>query len=289
MKSYTHSIFTKLGIPPALALGIFGIYKMLFDQTENAKLVLLLGLAVLIAVFVILVAILYFKTALNTYFLTDDGLMVKSPFKTKVVAWEEIAWVRINNPLKYIRIIDRESKTIVFSSTDAFPGIQDFLNEVYTRSSCNVAQPKFKAFNAVLCVVAILMTATVLILFKDDAELSLNGIRTDGLVTLVKELDPILEIRSGDYKVNYLFEYNDKKIEGSTTVAPTQRPNVGETLNITFSRTNPSLSKLSSQVSLRWISALGISIVLLIYTVTQAIKFVQEPRESQFTETPPTQ
>ncbi len=273
MKSYTHSIFVKLGIPPALAFGVFGIYHLLFNQTDTAKPILIIGLAIFLSVFVILVSILYFKTALNTYFVTDDGLMVKSPFQTKVVAWNEVAWARINDPLKYIRVIGRDGKTIVFSSVDAFPNVQSFLDEIFTRSGCKVVRPKFKAFNFVLFIAAIVMTGILVGLFRDDMELTIMGERATGTITAVEELEPLIESRGGDFEARYTFPYQDEVIDGVTTVAPKEVPEIGETVNITFSIANPSLSKFTSQVSLRWIIALAFAIYFIVFTIARAIKF----------------
>lgn len=87
----------------------------------------LTGISELLAV---LTSYLFLRFAIVRYYVIEEDLMVKGLFSTKVRGWDELGILKVNPNLKYLSVRDKDGKLVVFSSTDYFKDVQEFIDEI---------------------------------------------------------------------------------------------------------------------------------------------------------------
>jgi hypothetical protein len=113
-------------------------YRSSVDHFVHGGIVLrivLVGVCVILSLFTVW---LYWKTGLNRYQATDEGLVVSRLQARRVIPWEEIDEM-IWNRLAHCVFIKGKGRTLVFTSTDIFDDLPDLMAEIFRRTQCKLS------------------------------------------------------------------------------------------------------------------------------------------------------
>ena len=80
---------------------------------------------------------LYIKSGVLWFSIAGDGLTMKRPFWKKLIPWSEIKAITWEKRLRIIRVHD-ENNILFFVSTDGFPQLGEFLDQIKTYSQCSI-------------------------------------------------------------------------------------------------------------------------------------------------------
>ena len=81
---------------------------------------------------------LYWKTGLNRYQVSDEGLVVSRLRSRKVIPWgeiDEMVWKR----LPHCVFVKGKGRILVFTSTDFFDDLPELMDEISSRSQCKLS------------------------------------------------------------------------------------------------------------------------------------------------------
>ncbi len=133
--TYSHSKIPLLIIAVFVALCVCVTGGLMPEETlrggELARYALLGAIWLQAALFLWL----YFRSGVNTYMVTEEGLVVKRLFTQSLHPWNTITRLDWNRPLHYV-VIRGESGTIAFTSTGFSPWLPELLSVIHERSGC---------------------------------------------------------------------------------------------------------------------------------------------------------
>ena len=134
MKTYRHNTWLYFAIPGVILMELYLAFATwTFDGELKGGELMRYGLVIVALVLAILTTYLFLRFAIVRYYLTDEGILVRGLFSTKVRPWFEIASLKVNPHLKYFSVRDRDGKFVVFSSTDHFKDLPEFIEELQSR------------------------------------------------------------------------------------------------------------------------------------------------------------
>jgi hypothetical protein len=80
----------------------------------------------------------YRNLLLCRYIVTEQGLILKRPFKSKFIKWERFSRINMNQPFGYITFYSNNT-LLFFVSTHYFSKLPDLLSQIYLRSECAIS------------------------------------------------------------------------------------------------------------------------------------------------------
>jgi hypothetical protein len=135
MKTYRHDTKLFFVAPFIIGLVAFGAFKIwTFDGQLRGGDAMRYGFAGFAVLFGALTLYLFLNFAIVRYYFTQDGVMVKKPWSTTVRAWSELKKPSINPNLKYVIVRDTGGKVVIFSSTDYFKDIREFVQTIQAKA-----------------------------------------------------------------------------------------------------------------------------------------------------------
>jgi hypothetical protein len=77
---------------------------------------------------------LYLTEGLASWTISEDGLEIRNPVRSRLVKWSEIRGIKSSPALRLIKI-QGERKTLSFVSMDYFPNFEEFVAQIEARIS----------------------------------------------------------------------------------------------------------------------------------------------------------
>ncbi|MFC5454891.1 PH domain-containing protein [Prosthecobacter fluviatilis] len=138
MKSYRHSPIVHL-IGPGFPIFMgWMIYRVSAEPVFRGGTEGRVAFAVVCTVLALFVGWLYWRTGLNRYQVTDEGLVVSRLRSSRLIPWgdiDEMVW----NRLAHCVFIKGKGRTLVFTSSDQFDDLPELMDEISCRSQCKLS------------------------------------------------------------------------------------------------------------------------------------------------------
>ncbi|HQF39976.1 MAG TPA: hypothetical protein PK322_12725 [Opitutaceae bacterium] len=139
MKTYRHDTRLFFAVPLMIGLLLYVSYATwVFDGALRGGEVMRYGLVGFAALLSVLLTFLFLNFGVVRYYVLPEGLMVKTLWSSAVRGWEELRPPTVNRTLKCFTVRDTTGKVVIFSSTDFFRHVNEFVDELQTRAR---AQP----------------------------------------------------------------------------------------------------------------------------------------------------
>jgi hypothetical protein len=136
MKIFKHNWLAHLIGVGAILIAIGLIYKLACDPKipPHARNVFIS----VATAYILIVLFFYLTSGLNRYEVTEEGLRVYRPFRSKLYPWAEIATITWNRPLNTFFVCG-PNQMIFYSSTNCFPKLLEFIRILHSRSDCKLS------------------------------------------------------------------------------------------------------------------------------------------------------
>jgi len=138
MKTYRHSPIVHLlggGFPVFMCLMVYRVSVEPIFRGGTEGRIAFVAVCIMLGLFF---GGLYWKTGLNRYQVSDEGLVVSRLRSRRVIPWgeiDEMAWSRLARCV----FIGGKGRTLVFTSTDFFDDLPELMDEISLRTQCKLS------------------------------------------------------------------------------------------------------------------------------------------------------
>lgn len=135
MKAYRHDLKLFAVVPGVIGMVLYSAIQLWrFEGPLRGGEAMRYGFAAFALLFAVGVTYLFLRFAVVRYHLTEEGLMVRGPFGTRVRAWEELQAPRYHRFLKSFSMRDTAGTLVIFSSVDYFSDVGEFFETLQARA-----------------------------------------------------------------------------------------------------------------------------------------------------------